>query len=392
MRVRAAGFHRYVIVVILFAVMLIWWGAATTTTNAGMVFADWPLSQGSLNPPGWLHIPPFMWEHGHRLIATAVGLLTAGMFAWCFISSWKRALEFVLLLAGLGAIVGFLGRGAGIRRMGEDGHVFWFWAAAIVGTGALVWLIVFLLRKNLSMVTKLSGLALMVVSLQAVLGGLRVTEISDTFAVMHGCLAQGFFCLLILIAMMSSRRWTAYTKETLGERQLHGLRTRTLGLLVAVFGQLILGATMRHTHRLGLADDGILTTGGVLFPGFGDFDLGILFSHKVWALVVLAVSTAVSVFATRRLGDHPSLRRHSYWIVGLVVVQLGLGALVIASGKGFWITNFHVLTGLTILALTFALAVRSFAATKRSVRGERGRARVGGEVVERVETVEVGVV
>ena len=29
-------------------------GAFTTSIGAGMVFADWPLSNGSLNPPGWM--------------------------------------------------------------------------------------------------------------------------------------------------------------------------------------------------------------------------------------------------------------------------------------------------------------------------------------------------
>ncbi|MEM7145461.1 MAG: COX15/CtaA family protein [Verrucomicrobiota bacterium] len=384
MNVPSTAFHRYVLAVIGFAVLLIWWGAATTTTNAGMVFADWPLSQGSLNPPGWLHIPPFMWEHGHRLIATVVGTLTAVMFGWSFFRGWKRVVEFVMLLAGLGAIVGFLGRGAAIRRLGAEGYEGWFWAAGVLGLGALVWLIVVLAVRRVSPVTKLCALALMLVSLQAVLGGLRVTEISDTYAVMHGCLAQGFFCLLILIAMMSSKRWPVYRREALGPGVLRPFRVRAGSLLLAVFGQLILGATMRHTHRLGLADDGILTTGGVFFPGFGDFDLGILFSHKVWALVVLAVSVIVTVFAKRHLRGHLRLRRHAYWITGLIVAQLGLGALVIASGKGFWVTNFHVLTGLTILALTFALVVRSFAATTFAKEGERAREKVAS-AMERVE-------
>ena len=30
-------------------------GAFTTSIGAGMVFSDWPLSNGSLNPPGWMN-------------------------------------------------------------------------------------------------------------------------------------------------------------------------------------------------------------------------------------------------------------------------------------------------------------------------------------------------
>lgn len=361
-------FHRFVLAVIGFAVLLIWWGAATTTTNAGMVFADWPLSQGSLNPPRWLEVPPFMWEHGHRLIASVVGTLTAIMFGWSFIRGKAGVIEFAALIVGMGALVGFLGRGSEIRRNGGESYEVWFWGAAILGVAVLGWLVIALAVRSWSWLTKLSALALVLVGLQAVLGGLRVTEISNTFAVFHGCLAQLLFCLLILIAMMSSPKWPVYRRETVHDRALNPLRARSVALLLVVFGQLVLGATMRHTHRLGVADDGILTTGGVIIPGWGDFDLAILFSHKAWALMVLLTSVSVSIFAKRSLRDHRRLRQHAYLITGLVVAQLILGGLVIATGKGFWVTNFHVLTGLTILALSFALVVKSFAAELPSRR------------------------
>jgi len=34
--------------------LLVTLGAFTTTIGAGMAFPDWPLSNGSLNPKGWL--------------------------------------------------------------------------------------------------------------------------------------------------------------------------------------------------------------------------------------------------------------------------------------------------------------------------------------------------
>ena len=36
-------------------------------------------------------------------------------------------------------------------------------------------------------------------------------------------------------------------------------------------------------------------------------------------------------------------------------IQVTLGIFVILTGKSFWITNFHVLTGLTLLVLSFLL-------------------------------------
>ena len=49
-------------------------GAFTTSIGAGMAFADWPLSNGSVNPHGWLTEIDKFAEHSHRLSATMMGL------------------------------------------------------------------------------------------------------------------------------------------------------------------------------------------------------------------------------------------------------------------------------------------------------------------------------
>ena len=51
------------------AFWLIFTGGHTTTSGAGMAFPDWPLSNGSLNPDGWLTNFFMLLEHGHRLTA-----------------------------------------------------------------------------------------------------------------------------------------------------------------------------------------------------------------------------------------------------------------------------------------------------------------------------------
>lgn len=50
-------------------------GGFTTSINAGMAFLDWPLSNGSINPPGWLRELDKFAEHSHRLAATGLGIL-----------------------------------------------------------------------------------------------------------------------------------------------------------------------------------------------------------------------------------------------------------------------------------------------------------------------------
>src|SRR6202041_3702015 len=48
-------------------------GALVTSHDAGLAVPDWPLSYGTLFPP---MVGGLFYEHGHRMIATVVGILT----------------------------------------------------------------------------------------------------------------------------------------------------------------------------------------------------------------------------------------------------------------------------------------------------------------------------
>ena len=54
-------------------------GAFTTTIGAGMAFPDWPLSNGSVNPHGWLTEIDKFAEHSHRLSGTVMGIVTIAL-------------------------------------------------------------------------------------------------------------------------------------------------------------------------------------------------------------------------------------------------------------------------------------------------------------------------
>src|SRR5579885_3186449 len=62
--------------------VLVTLGAFTTSIGAGMAFPDWPLSNGSLNPEGWLSNLAYLAEHSHRLSGWTMGLLTIGIVVW----------------------------------------------------------------------------------------------------------------------------------------------------------------------------------------------------------------------------------------------------------------------------------------------------------------------
>jgi cytochrome c oxidase assembly protein subunit 15 len=200
---------------------------------------------------------------------------------------------------------------------------------------------------------------LLLVTVQAIFGGLRVTEISNGFAVIHGCLAQIFFCLLILIALLSSRKWGDLPFVT-GESERAFLRIGSAGCFILVVVQLVFGASMRHYHRSGLADDGILKTAGAWIPSFDDPVLTFMFLHKLTAVGILLFVVILLGWSLSRRSEMKEPSRHLIVILTMLFVQVGLGVFVILSGKNFWITNFHVLNGLAILALVFVLLVRGW--------------------------------
>ncbi|MGK0187978.1 MAG: heme A synthase [Verrucomicrobiales bacterium] len=366
-------------VVLAFAGLLIWWGAAVTTKDVGLAVPDWPLSFGQVNPEGWLGKEALFLEHGHRSIASFVGTLTAILFLWIWLKSTSnrgRVLaEFGVLTICLAAIVVGVSRGytlksansqaaAGNTHLVTGDPTPWFAMASIVGLLCIGWFCWSWARRGWSLPLKLSGLALLFVELQAVLGGLRVTEMSDTFGVVHGCFGQVFFCLLFLVVLVTSRSWQS--RPLVSSEAIKGLRIWGGVLFGSIFGQLILGATMRHTHRIGLAADDIVTTGGSFLPDFSNFDLVILFSHKSGAVVVFLVVLAFAAFALRHLTNVPAILRSALLLVGLVCVQLCLGIFVLETGKSFWVTNFHVITGLGILSSAFYVLVQSWRAISRS--------------------------
>jgi len=351
-RPASVAFHRFAIATVAMTVLLIWMGAAVTTKQAGMAFADWPLSAGSINPEGWLSILPYFLEHGHRLIASTVGFMTLALFAWSFIRGPRQLVELIVVVVWL-AVVVYLMTKAGAEREEASRKVAWWWAAGSAGAFVIVWLVWSWMRRGWSLVCRLSALALVAVVAQAILGGIRVTEVSDLHAVMHACLAQAFFCLLLLIAMVTAN------KRTMSPPVSGALRGLPVLLCAAVSGQLVFGALMRHFHRDGLADTGIVTTQGAFIPDFSEPIIAVMFLHKYWGVLVMVVGVAAAVHAMRTLPGGDVLRRRLVIVAGLLLGQIVLGVAVIATVKSFWITNFHVINGLAILGMAFAAAVRA---------------------------------
>jgi cytochrome c oxidase assembly protein subunit 15 len=311
---RSVGLHRFAVVTAVATLGLILAGGLVTSTESGLSVPDWPLSYGRLMPP---MVGGVFYEHGHRMVATTVGILTVVLAIWLARREPRRW----------------------VRRLGL--------------------------------------LAVAAVIAQGVLGGLTVIFLLPTaVSVAHACLAQTFFCLTVAIAVVTSPRWEpAEGKRSAGtgptdlhpppySEPLPRLAALTAS---AVFLQLLIGAVIRHS-KAGLAIPDFPLSLGRIVPPLDSFPVAIAFAHRAWALVVAGLVFA-TVVAALRAGN----RRAGLFLGVLVLAQIALGALTVLSRKNVAITTAHVVTGALLLGTSVALSLGSprLKSLSRRSRSER---------------------
>jgi heme a synthase len=121
-------------------------------------------------------------------------------------------------------------------------------AGWLIGLCTIVLMVSLWLKEPRRWLRWLGTAALLAVIAQGVLGIFRVrlnALLGRDLALVHGCFAQLVFALLVSIALLTSRTWTALRNpEQIGDRRL---RSWSLAVAVLVFLQIVLGAVVRHT-------------------------------------------------------------------------------------------------------------------------------------------------
>lgn len=267
-------FSLFLCVAVLFLILA---GGLVTSHEAGLAVPDWPLSYGQLMPP---MVGNVFWEHGHRMIAGTVGILT-------------------LILA------------ISIQRAEDRGWI-----------------------------KKLGWIALGAVAAQAILGGLTVKlMLPDAISILHACLAQTFFCVIISITYFLSSRFQSGIKQS----QVFSKPTLFFMTSGFIYLQLILGAVVRHTHHY--------------IP-----------LHVVNAFLVLIHITLASGRINRLYYSDALMRRAGMTISLMTVIQffLGIGSYVFkyvlersyAPSTGEVIlTAAHQTTGALILGISILISL-----------------------------------
>ncbi len=308
-------------VVVSLTFVLLFIGGHTTTSGAGMAFPDWPLSNGSLNPSGWLTNFFMFLEHGHRLTAGLVATLVAVLFAWVW-----------------------------VRR-------------AVLPRGAFA----------------LAGFALAGVLAQAVLGGLRVildpqgiaaaptSSTATTFRVLHGCVAQIDLCLLVALAAILSPAWS----EIRPAPRMRGIAKLGRIAVALIFVQLIVGAAMRHLGAgLAIPTFPQANPDGSWMPHVHNAYVDLNFTHTRFGSVVITLLLLhLGASAFRKSDGDARIARPAALLGALILVQFTLGMFVIWTQKQQpLITTLHVVNGAAVLATCLLLTMRAFRAAYLETR------------------------
>lgn len=291
--------HQYTKLLTVASLVLITAGGLVTSTGSGLAVPDWPNTYGyfMFSFPLSKMVGGILYEHGHRLIASIVGMLTIGLVIWLARTESR----------------------AWVRRLG------WLALAAVITQGTL--------------------------------GGLTVLYfLPPLISISHAGLAQLFFVLVVSLTVFTSPGWRAQYRRPhpLSDRTLLWL-TRVIPFVV--YCQILIGATMRHTDA-GLAIPKFPLPFGLLIPSVWTTGIAFNFAHRVGALVVTVLILATVAHVLYHHRSVRTLARPALLLGGLICLQFSLGALTVLSQKQVYINTAHVAVGATVLVTSVALALR----------------------------------
>lgn len=295
--------------------LLIGLGGLVTSHEAGMSVPDWPTTYGYnmfLFPINkW--VGGIFYEHSHRLLASLVGMLTTVLAIWIWLKDRRKWLQWVGVAAFLLVIV------------------------------------------------------------QGILGGLRVRWQLDWLGVPHAAVAQSFLVLTCSIALFTSRWWmnSENEKQIAVPRKLY---SHIFWVTILIFVQLLIAATMRHQHA-GLSITDFPLAYGKLWPDTSPeaiahynairppgtignpitaFQVDLQMVHRLVAYAIFLGVAAAAMISLKRLGGKDRLTKFAFAWLGLLTLQIFLGAATIWSNKAADVATAHVMVGALAL-LTGAL-------------------------------------
>jgi cytochrome c oxidase assembly protein subunit 15 len=272
------AYHRFTVLAAGCVFLLIAAGALVTSNDAGLSVPDWPTSFGSL-----YRIPPLVggvkFEHGHRMLAEFIGLLTIGVAVWTQKVDQRRWMR-ILGWSALGTVIA-----------------------------------------------------------QGVLGGLTVLfYLPPAISTAHATLGQTFFCIMVSIAFFTSKSWVQAPAAVISSAARPRFTTLSVLTVAAVWLQLILGAAFRHSgirllpHLIGAC---------LVFCMVNWLAISILKHHRatpqlatpatvLLALLAVQITLGVASYITRVLWSQGAAAPLASMVLA-TVAHVACGALVLVT-------------------------------------------------------------
>jgi cytochrome c oxidase assembly protein subunit 15 len=270
--------HRFACFLAFATFLLIVAGANVTSHRAGLSVPDWPTTYGQFmfSFPASKWVGNILYEHGHRLIASVVGMLTIVLAFWLVRVEPRRW----------------------VRRLGIA--------------------------------------ALAAVIAQGILGGLTVKlMLPPSVSIAHACLAEAFFCIAVALAFVTSEKWRQSTpSDEVSDARL--AQRLTLASTVVIYMQIILGAAIRHDewnvlpHIFGaLAVFGCVVS--TLFVVLFTVKQHGFLRHAIFLLALVTAQIALGLIALMVYVPKNADEQLSAVQVLVPTAHLALGALVLAT-------------------------------------------------------------
>jgi len=265
--------HRSAVALAGATLFLIFVGGLVTSTDSGLAVPDWPLSYGRLMPP---MVGGIFYEHGHRMVAALVGLLTV---------------------------------------------LFAFFALA---------------KETRPWVKKAAWIAVSLVIFQGLLGGATVLlRLPSVISILHACTAQTFLCLVIALAVWTSSFWKRDQKPLTNPPDNNPINHISLVLFVLAFFQLIMGAVLRHTGWALIPH----ITGAFLVAAFSFWafirvaknykTIRPLFYFSLATLAAVLIQITLGFITYLILGHEFSVVPAPFYAALLITAHVAMGALVL---------------------------------------------------------------
>jgi cytochrome c oxidase assembly protein subunit 15 len=266
--------YRFSLFTTLCGFILVTAGALVTSTGSGLAVPDWPLSFGTLFPP---MVGGVRFEHSHRVIAATVGLLTLIQMIWILIAESRKPVRW-LAMASFGMVV-----------------------------------------------------------VQGLLGGITVLlKLPPQISIAHAVLGQTFFSTLTVLTMVLSPTWYAKLEPPVKLDQPPVVLFQwTVITLMTLYGQLVLGAAIRH---------------------LGWFPL-LIIAHLVGAAAVFVAAGKMSGEILSALRPYSLFRKPAVLIVWVLLGQIGLGFVILVTRANALVATAHVAFGALLLASCWKLLI-----------------------------------